>query len=58
MERITSPDKSKMPDTLYQKDVPSLPTCEAETGSGGDQPARNNLSYWNGQGGKKAPNSK
>ena len=44
-----------MLDTLYQKDVSLYPTDEAETGSGGDQPARNNLSDWNGQGAEKSP---
>jgi hypothetical protein len=39
-----------MLDTLYQKYVSLYPTDEAETGSGGNQPARNNLSYLNGQG--------
>ena len=47
--------KNKMLDTLYQKDVSSLLTGEAETGSGGDQPARNILSDWNGQGATKSP---
>ena len=47
--------KDKMLDTLYQKDVSLYPTDEAETGSGGDQPARNNLSDWNGQGAEKSP---
>lgn len=47
--------KNKMLDTLYQKDVSSLLTGEAETGSGGDQLVRNILSDWNGQGGTKSP---
>jgi transposase InsO family protein len=47
--------KDKMLDTLYQKDVSLYPTDEAETGSGGDQPVRNNLSDWNGQGAAKSP---
>lgn len=47
--------KNKMLDTLYQKDVSSLLTGEAETGSGGDQLIRNILSDWNGQGGTKSP---
>ncbi|OFX30916.1 MAG: hypothetical protein A2W90_07215 [Bacteroidetes bacterium GWF2_42_66] len=42
-------------DTLYQKNVSSLLTGDAETGSGGDQPARNILSGWNGLGAQKAP---
>ena len=29
---------------------------EADTGSGGDQPARNNLTDWNGKGERKFPN--
>lgn len=47
--------KNKMLDTLYQKDVPSFLTGEAETGSGGDQLVRNILSDWNGLGGAKSP---
>jgi hypothetical protein len=47
--------KNKMLDTLYQKDVSSILTGEAETGSGGDQLVRNILSDWNGQGGTKSP---
>lgn len=47
--------KNKMLDTLYQKDVSSLLTGEAETGAGGDQLVRNILSDWNGQGGAKSP---
>lgn len=47
--------KNKMLDTLYQKDVSSLLTGEAETGSGGDQLVRNILSDWNGQGATKSP---
>lgn len=47
--------KNKMLDTLYQKDVSSFLTGEAETGSGGDQLVRNILSDWNGQGGTKSP---
>ena len=30
--------------------LPLFPSDEADTGSGGDQPARNNLTDWNGQG--------
>lgn len=47
--------KNKMLNTLYQKDVSSLLTGEAETGSGGDQLVRNILSDWNGQGAIKSP---
>jgi hypothetical protein len=47
--------KNKMLETHFQKDVSLHPTGEAETGSGGDQPARNNLSDRNGQGGIKSP---
>jgi hypothetical protein len=47
--------KNKMLDTLFQKDVNLNLTGEAETGSGGDQPVRNNLSDWNGQGGPNSP---
>lgn len=47
--------QEKMLDTLFQKDVSLHLTDEAETGSGGDQPARNNLSDWNGQRGPQSP---
>ncbi len=47
--------KNKMLDTLYQKDVSSFLTGEAETGSGGDQLVRNILSDWNGLGAPKSP---
>ena len=49
--------EQKILDTVYQKDVSLHLTGEADTGSGGDQPARNNLSDWNNQGGVKDPNS-
>lgn len=47
--------KDKMLENHFQKDVSLHLTGEAETGSGGDQPARNNLSDWNGQGDSKGP---
>lgn len=47
--------KNKMLETLFQKDVSLNQTGEAEAGSGGDQPARNSLSDWNGQGGPNSP---
>lgn len=47
--------KNKMINTLFQKDVILNLTGEAEAGSDGDQPARNILSDWNGQGGQKCP---
>lgn len=47
--------KNKMLDSLYQMDVNLHLTGEAETGSDGDQPGRNNLSDWNGQGGPNSP---
>ena len=34
----------------YKKELPLPLSDEADTGSGGDQPARNNLTDWNGQG--------
>jgi transposase InsO family protein len=47
--------KEKMLTNHFQNDV-SLPVSDqAETGSGGDQPARNNLTDWNGQGDPKSP---
>jgi hypothetical protein len=39
----------------FQKDVNLHLTGEAETGSGGDQPARNILSDRNGHGGNFSP---
>jgi hypothetical protein len=45
----------KMLDSKYQKDVNLHPTGETVTGSGGDQPARDNLSDWNGQPGQATP---
>jgi len=47
--------KEKMLDTLFQKDINLHLTDEAEAGSGGDQPARNNLSDWNKSGGPNSP---
>ena len=47
--------KEKMLDTVYQNNVTLQLTGEADEGSGGDQPSRNNLSDWNGQGGVKSP---
>ena len=49
--------KNKMLDTLYQKDVSLSLTGEADAGSGGDQPARNNLSDRNETGGFNGPHS-
>ena len=47
--------KEKLLSNLYQN-VVSLPLSgEVETGSAGEQPARNNLTDWNGQGGPKSP---
>ena len=47
--------KEKMLTDHFQNDV-SLPVSDqAETGSGGDQPARNNLTDWNGQRDQKSP---
>jgi transposase InsO family protein len=47
--------KDKMLDALCQKDL-SLPVSgEAETGSAGEQPARNILTDWNGQGADNSP---
>ena len=47
--------KNKMLESLFEKDVNLKLTSEAETGSGGDQPARNNLSDWNGHRGSQSP---
>jgi hypothetical protein len=47
--------KEKMLETHFQKDVSLHPTGKTETGSGGDQPARDSLSDWNGQPGSKTP---
>ncbi|KAA6320223.1 hypothetical protein EZS27_029982, partial [termite gut metagenome] len=47
--------KDKLLDTPYQNFV-SLPLSgEVETGSAGGQPAGNNSTDWNGQGGQKSP---
>ena len=40
----------------YKKVLPLSLSDEADTGSGGDQPARNNLTDWNGKGERKFPN--
>jgi len=49
--------KEKLLSNHYQN-VVSLPLSdEAETGSGGDQPVRNNLTEWNGKGGRNIPQS-
>jgi len=47
--------KNKMLENHFQKDVNLHLTGEAETGSGGDQPARNILSDWNEKGGNLSP---
>lgn len=47
--------KEKMLHTHYQNFVPLPLSGEAEAGSGGDQPDRNNLSDWNGQGAQLSP---
>ena len=49
--------KEKMLSNLYQN-VVSLPLSgEKETGSAGKQPASDNLTDWNGQGGLKSPSN-
>lgn len=49
--------KDKLLSNLYQN-VVSLPLSgEVETGSAGEQPVRNNLTDWNGQGGLKSPSN-
>ena len=47
--------QEKMLDSLYQNDISLHLTSEAEPGSGGDQPDRNNLSDWNDQRGPQSP---
>jgi hypothetical protein len=47
--------QEKMLDSHYQKDVNLQMTGETVTGSGEDQPARDNLSDWNGQPGLQSP---
>jgi hypothetical protein len=42
-------------DYYYQNIVLLHPSDEAEQGSGGDQPARNSLTGWNGKKGAKYP---
>ncbi|MEI7526882.1 MAG: hypothetical protein WCJ95_21215, partial [Mariniphaga sp.] len=44
-----------MLETQFQNDVSFHLTGEAKSGSGGDQPARNILSDWNGHGGINGP---
>jgi len=39
----------------YQNVVSLPPSGEKETGSAGEQPASDNLTDWNGQGGLKSP---
>lgn len=49
--------KEKLLSNHYQN-VVSLPLSgEVETGSAGEQPVRNNLTDWNGQGGRKSPSN-
>lgn len=49
--------KEKLLSSHYQN-VVSLPLSgEVETGSAGEQPVRNNLTEWNGQGGLKSPSN-
>lgn len=49
--------KDKLLSNHYQN-VVSLPLSgEVETGSAGEQPVRNNLTDWNGQGGLKSPSN-
>lgn len=45
--------REKMLETHYQNDISLQTTSETETGSGGDQPARDNLSDWNSQPGNQ-----
>ena len=46
----------KMLDLQSEKVLPLLSAGEAETGSGGDQPVRNNFADdWNGQGAPEEP---
>lgn len=47
--------KEKMVSTLYQKVVSLQVSDEEETGSAGEQPVRNSLTDWNGQGGQNPP---
>lgn len=44
--------KERMVSTLFQNVVSLLPSEEEETGSAGEQPDRNTLTDWNGQGDK------
>ncbi|MEK6481922.1 hypothetical protein WJR50_30555 [Catalinimonas sp. 4WD22] len=47
--------KEKMLHTQYQNFVPLSVSDEAEAGPAGEQPARNNLTDWNGQGAPTSP---
>lgn len=47
--------KDKLLSNHYQNVVSLSVSGEEETGSAGEQPVRNNLTDWNGQGGQKSP---
>ena len=47
--------KEKLLENHYENVVSLLPSSQAEAGSGDDQPARNNLTDWNGQGAPQEP---
>ncbi len=47
--------KEKLLSNQFQNVVSLTLSGETETGSGGDQPARNNMTDWNGQGNPKSP---
>lgn len=49
--------KEKMLSDHYQNVVSLLPSGEKETGSAGEQPASDNPTDWNGQGGLKSPSN-
>lgn len=49
--------KEKYIDIIREKNINFVMTDEAETGSAGEQPVRNSLSDWNGQGVGELPTS-
>lgn len=50
--------KEKMLQTHHQNFIPLLVSDEAEAGPDGEQPARNSLTDWNGQGALRRPSQK
>lgn len=49
--------KDKLLSNHYQNVVSLTLSGEVETGNAGEQPVRNSLTDWNGQGGRKSPSN-